>query len=120
MAIAEIPALLASEEVEHGFELLYRRYAGDVLGYSRSVVDDCARARKLIGATRDLTDEERSNLRGHLRACAECASLERKERGLRSVLARVASLLPLPSWFSSFFGGVAAKTAATVAVAAVA
>jgi len=79
----------------------------------------CAHAQRLIAASGTLSDDERAHLRAHVRSCSDCATLERKQRGLRSMLARVASLFPLPSWLPSFFGGAAAKTTAAVTVAAI-
>jgi RNA polymerase sigma-70 factor (ECF subfamily) len=80
----------------------------------------CVEARRLVAAGGQLSDDERTSLRAHLRSCRPCAKLERKQRGLRSVVSRVASLLPFPSWLSGFFGGAATKAAVGVTVAVLA
>src|SRR3954454_22049504 len=79
----------------------------------------CDRAQRLIAASAKLTEDERVELRAHTRTCAACAKLERRQRGLRSVLGRDASLLPFPGWLSSFFGGAAVKPAAIVTAATI-
>jgi RNA polymerase sigma factor (sigma-70 family) len=78
----------------------------------------CVEARRLVAADGALSDGERTSLRAHLRSCRACAKLERKQRGLRSVLSRVAALLPFPSWLPSFFGAAATKAAVGVTVVA--
>jgi RNA polymerase sigma factor (sigma-70 family) len=45
-----------------------------------------------------LSLDERRRLRAHTRACAGCAALERRARGRKSALRRIASSLGLPWW----------------------
>ncbi len=74
-----------------------------------------------------LQSEERGRLRAHLRECAECATLARRERARRAAL-RSLGPLPLPASLTSWGGGggaavgtgIAAKAAAVVAAGAVA
>src|SRR5690349_942169 len=71
----------------------------------------CDEAVELIGAE-VLTEDDRTRLRAHTRACAECATLERQARGRKGALRRIASSLGLP-WF-----GKAAAVVLTVSAAA--
>ena len=70
-------------------------------------------------AAETLTETQRRFLRAHLRSCPECSTLERRRRGKLSAVRRIASLLPMPGWFSSLLGG-GGKAAVAVAVAAAA
>ena len=71
----------------------------------------CEEAVELIDAD-PISDDDRTRLRAHTRACAECATLERQARGRKSALRRLASSLGLP-WF-----GKVAAVALTVSAAA--
>ena len=51
-----------------------------------------------------LTRQERGQLRGHLRECAECAGFARRQRAQRGALKTLA-LVPVPSSLMSLFGG---------------
>lgn len=70
-------------------------------------------------AVETLSETQRRALRAHLRSCSECATLDRRRRGRLAAVRRIASLLPMPGWFSSLLGG-GGKAAVAVAVAAVA
>ncbi|HYZ78198.1 MAG TPA: sigma-70 family RNA polymerase sigma factor [Gaiellaceae bacterium] len=70
----------------------------------------------------------RGPLRAHLRACADCATVARRQRAQRTAFKSLAAV-PLPTSLASLFGGgggaavgtgVAAKAAAVVATAALA
>ncbi|HZT92422.1 MAG TPA: sigma-70 family RNA polymerase sigma factor [Gaiellaceae bacterium] len=63
-----------------------------------------------------LSLDERRRLRAHTRACAHCATLERRARGRKSALRRIASSLGLPWWGSG--GGKVALLALGVGTAA--
>ena len=56
---------------------------------------------------RKLSRAERGSLRAHLRECADCASLARKQRAQRSAI-RGLAVLPLPSSLAVWGGGTAA------------
>jgi RNA polymerase sigma factor (sigma-70 family) len=73
----------------------------------------CAEAEVAISKQLDrrLSRSERGSLRAHLRECAECASLARKQRAQRSAI-RGLGLLPLPSSLAVWGGGTAATTTA--------
>jgi RNA polymerase sigma factor (sigma-70 family) len=92
----------------------------------------CAEAEVAISKQLDrkLSRAERGTLRAHLRECAECASLARKQRAQRSAI-RSLGVLPLPSSLAVWGGGTAAtgtaiggsvalKAAAVVAAGSVA
>ncbi|MBA3735158.1 MAG: sigma-70 family RNA polymerase sigma factor [Actinobacteria bacterium] len=51
-----------------------------------------------------LPRQERGQLRGHLRECAECAGFARRQRAQRGALKTLA-LVPVPSSLMSLFGG---------------
>jgi RNA polymerase sigma factor (sigma-70 family) len=69
----------------------------------------CAEAEVAISKQLDrkLSRAERGGLRAHLRECAECASLARKQRAQRSAI-RSLGVLPLPSSLAAWGGGTAA------------
>jgi RNA polymerase sigma factor (sigma-70 family) len=73
----------------------------------------CADAETAISKQLDrkLSRSERGTLRAHLRECAECAALARKQRAQRSAI-RGLGLLPLPSSLAVWGGGTAATTTA--------
>ncbi|MDX6475462.1 MAG: hypothetical protein QOH95_973 [Gaiellaceae bacterium] len=60
--------------------------------------------------------DARSRVRAHARVCADCATLERRSRGRRGTLKRIASSLGLPWWGAKV--AAVALTTATVAVVA--
>lgn len=64
-----------------------------------------------------LPKDERPQLRAHLRECAECASLARRQRARRAAL-RSLGPLPLPASLASWGGGAAVGTGAAVKAAA--
>ncbi len=85
----------------------------------------CSEAERSISKQLDgrLDRTEKSSLRAHLRECADCAALARRQRAQRSAL-RGVGLVPLPASLSSLLGGgattgaaVAAKAAAVLVVA---
>jgi RNA polymerase sigma-70 factor (ECF subfamily) len=53
----------------------------------------------------ELSADDKRRLRAHTRSCAECATLERQQRGRRAALRRLGSIITLPPSLSSFFGG---------------
>jgi RNA polymerase sigma factor (sigma-70 family) len=65
-----------------------------------------------------LPKDERQRLRAHLRECAECASLARRQRARRAAL-RGLGPVPLPPSLASWGGGAAAGTGIAVKAAAV-
>ncbi len=69
----------------------------------------CAEAEVAISKQLDrkLSRAERGTLRAHLRECAECATLARKQRAQRSAI-RALGVLPLPSSLAVWGGGTAA------------
>jgi RNA polymerase sigma factor (sigma-70 family) len=69
----------------------------------------CAEAEVAISKQLDrkLSRAERGSLRAHLRECADCASLARKQRAQRSAI-RGLAVLPLPSSLAVWGGGTAA------------
>ena len=78
---------------------------------------DCEEAQQ-----RALSGGVDSELRAHLRACADCARAARRQRALRGV-AKASLGFPLPGWLASLFSGgaavgagVATKAAAVTAV----
>jgi hypothetical protein len=88
----------------------------------------CGEAELAISKQLDgrLSRAEKSSLRAHLRECPECATFARSQRAQRAALRSIGAV-PLPASLASFFGGgaslgvgVAAKTAAVVAAAALA
>jgi RNA polymerase sigma factor (sigma-70 family) len=87
----------------------------------------CGEAERALSLQLDgrLEGEERTRLRAHLRECAECATLARRERARRAAL-RSLGPLPLPASLTTWGGGtvagtgVAAKAAAVLAAGAVA
>jgi RNA polymerase sigma factor (sigma-70 family) len=95
----------------------------------------CARAERAIAQQLDgrLARADRGELRAHLRACRDCATLAKSRRGRARTLGRLASLLPFPLPLKSLSGGpggavavgstggaVAGKAAAVALVALVA
>jgi RNA polymerase sigma factor (sigma-70 family) len=62
---------------------------------------------------------ERGPLRAHLRECAECAALERRQRFRKGALKSLGTI-PLPSSLGSFFGGTVTGTGAGVGAKAAA
>jgi RNA polymerase sigma-70 factor (ECF subfamily) len=122
-------------------EVQGRKYAeiGDVLGLSTSAVETlifrarralreqlegsltCAEAERAISRQLDrrLPRSEKGVLRAHLRECAECSSLARRERARRAAFRGLAAI-PLPQSLASFLGGgSAAGGGITLKVAAV-
>ena len=86
----------------------------------------CGEAERALSLQLDgrLPQDERAQLRAHLRECAECSSLARRQRARRAAL-RGLGPLPLPASLASWGGGavgagVAAKVAALVAASVVA
>jgi RNA polymerase sigma factor (sigma-70 family) len=87
----------------------------------------CGEAERALSLQLDgrLAGEERTRLRAHLRECAECATLARRERARRAAL-RSLGPLPLPASLTTWGGGtvagtgLAAKAAAVLAAGAVA
>jgi RNA polymerase sigma factor (sigma-70 family) len=71
----------------------------------------CDEAVELIAAD-VLAEDDRTRLRAHTRACADCATLERQARGRKGALRRIASSFGLP-WF-----GKTAAVLLTVSAAA--
>ncbi len=80
----------------------------------------CSEAERAISRQLDgmLSRTEKADLRGHLRACPECASLARRLRGQRSALRGGLALLPLPPSLASFSFGGGAGLAGGAAVGA--
>jgi RNA polymerase sigma factor (sigma-70 family) len=62
----------------------------------------------------------RSRVRAHARVCPGCATLDRRSRGRKSALKRIASALGLPGWGTWWGAKVAAVALTTATVAAVA
>jgi RNA polymerase sigma factor (sigma-70 family) len=88
----------------------------------------CRQAELAISKQLDgrLPRSERGALRGHLRACPDCAKVARRHRAQRSAF-KALGAVPLPTSLASLFGGgggaavgtgVAAKAAAVVATGA--
>src|ERR687884_2140096 len=129
-------------------ELEGRSYAdiAEILGVSASAVETllfrggralrerlegsltCHQAELAISKQLDgrLSRGERGALRAHLRACADCATVARRQRAQRSAF-KALGAVPLPTSLASLFGGgggaavgtgVAAKAAAVVATGA--
>ena len=81
----------------------------------------CGEAERVLSLQLDgrLPKDERPRLRAHLRECAECASLARRQRARRAAL-RSLGPLPLPASLASWGGGGAAAVGTGVAVKAAA
>jgi RNA polymerase sigma factor (sigma-70 family) len=83
---------------------------------------ECGEAEALLSRQLDgeLSARDRRLLRAHTRACGECATLERRQRGRRAALRRLGGLITLPSSLSSFVcgggGSVAAGAGAGAAI----
>src|SRR5687768_16793592 len=79
----------------------------------------CGEAERVLSLQLDgrLPKDERPRLRAHLRECAECASLARRQRARRAAL-RSLGPLPLPASLASWGGGAAAGTGVAVRAAA--
>ena len=120
-------------------ELEGRTYAeiAEVLGLSTSAVETllfrarralreqlegtltCGEAERVLSLQLDgrLPIDEQPQLRAHLRECAECASLARRQRARRAAL-RSLGPLPLPASLASWGGGAAVGTGVAVKAAA--
>src|SRR5438128_5023605 len=59
----------------------------------------------------ELGADEKRRLRAHTRSCAECSTLERRQRGRRAALKRLGAMITLPTNLGSFFGGGAGAIA---------
>jgi RNA polymerase sigma factor (sigma-70 family) len=79
----------------------------------------CGEAERVLSLELDgrLPKDERPKLRAHLRECAECASLARRQRARRAAL-RSLGPLPLPASLASWGGGAAVGGSVAVKVAA--
>jgi RNA polymerase sigma factor (sigma-70 family) len=79
----------------------------------------CGEAERVLSLQLDgrLPNDERPRLRAHLRECAECASLARRQRARRAAL-RSLGPLPLPASLASWGGGAAVGTGVAVKAAA--
>ena len=79
----------------------------------------CGEAERVLSLELDgrLPKDERPKLRAHLRECAECASLARRQRARRAAL-RSLGPLPLPASLASWGGGAAVGGGVAVKVAA--
>ena len=79
----------------------------------------CGEAERVLSLELDgrLPKDERPKLRAHLRECAECASLARRQRARRAAL-RGLGPLPLPASLASWGGGAAVGGGVAVKVAA--
>ncbi len=79
----------------------------------------CGEAERVLSLELDgrLPNDERPKLRAHLRECAECASLARRQRARRAAL-RSLGPLPLPASLASWGGGAAVGGGVAVKVAA--
>jgi len=79
----------------------------------------CGEAERVLSLELDgrLPNDERPKLRAHLRECAECASLARRQRARRAAL-RGLGPLPLPASLASWGGGAAVGGGVAVKVAA--
>src|SRR5687767_275840 len=78
----------------------------------------CGEAERVLSLELDgrLPKDERPKLRAHLRECAECASVARRQRARRAAL-RSLGPLPLPASLASWGGVVAVGGGVTVKVA---
>jgi RNA polymerase sigma-70 factor, ECF subfamily len=79
----------------------------------------CGEAELAISRQLDgrLPRAEKSQLRAHLRQCAECAGFARRQRAQRSALKSLA-LIPVPTSLSSLFGGGGAVVGTGLAIKA--
>ena len=79
----------------------------------------CGEAERVLSLQLDgrLPKNERPVLRAHLRECAECASLARRQRARRAAL-RSLGPLPLPASLASWGGGAVAGSGLAVKAAA--
>lgn len=79
----------------------------------------CGEAERVLSLQLDgrLPKDERPRLRAHLRECAECASLARRQRARRAAL-RSLGPLPLPASLASWGGGAAVGSGVAVKAAA--
>ena len=79
----------------------------------------CGEAERVLSLELDgrLPKDERPKLRAHLRECAECASLARRQRARRAAL-RSLGPLPLPASLATWGGGAAVGGGVAVKVAA--
>lgn len=79
----------------------------------------CGEAERVLSLQLDgrLPEDERPGLRAHLRDCAECASLARRQRARRAAL-RSLGPLPLPASLASWGGGAAVGSGIAVKAAA--
>jgi RNA polymerase sigma factor (sigma-70 family) len=79
----------------------------------------CGEAERVLSLELDgrLQKDARPKLRAHLRECAECASLARRQRARRAAL-RSLGPLPLPASLASWSGGAAAGSGVAIKVAA--
>jgi RNA polymerase sigma factor (sigma-70 family) len=79
----------------------------------------CGEAERVLSLQLDgrLPKDERPGLRAHLRECAECASLARRQRARRAAL-RSLGPLPLPASLASWGGGAAVGSGVAVKAAA--
>jgi RNA polymerase sigma factor (sigma-70 family) len=79
----------------------------------------CGEAERALSLQLDgrLSKDERPGLRAHLRECAECASLARRQRARRAAL-RSLGPLPLPASLASWGGSAAAGSGVAVKAAA--
>jgi RNA polymerase sigma factor (sigma-70 family) len=79
----------------------------------------CGEAERVLSLELDgrLSKDERPKLRAHLRECAECASLARRQRARRAAL-RSLGPLPLPASLASWGGGTAVGGSVAIKAAA--
>jgi RNA polymerase sigma-70 factor (ECF subfamily) len=79
----------------------------------------CAQAAEAISRQLDgrLPGPEERALRAHLRRCADCAALARKQRAERQAVRAFLLTTPVPASLSSFFGGHAGSAAVATAAA---
>ncbi len=80
----------------------------------------CGEAERALSLQLDgrLAGEERTRLRAHLRECAECATLARRQRARRAALKGLGPL-PLPASLTTWGGGTIAGTGLAAKAAAV-
>jgi RNA polymerase sigma factor (sigma-70 family) len=80
----------------------------------------CGEAEEALSRDLDgrLAPPEKAELRAHLRSCAECASLARRQRARRAAL-RGLGPLPLPGSLTTWGGGAAAGAGVAAKVAAI-
>src|SRR5512132_495226 len=72
---------------------------------------EAALSRRMDGT---IARSEESGLRAHLRACSECAALERKQRGRQAALKRLGAV-QLPPSLANFLGSTGSVTGGAVA-----